>query len=130
MSSPPTYTYIYLEPELKQSSLIAASPLIFLVIILVHFYYHYKRLWKTNQCDGDLAHLAPLFGSTTREWAQKCLHAPLEGSIYALNENISKLQAEVKRMSPFEPALKAARAKIMGWSTNIKLATNQLKRQK
>lgn len=130
MSSPSTYKYIYLEPELKQSSLIAVSPLIFIVIILVYFYYHYKRLWKTNQCDGDLANLAPLFGSTTREWAQKCLHAPLEGSIYSLNQNISNLQAEVKRMSPFEPALKTVRTKIMGWSTKIKLAMNQLKRQK
>jgi hypothetical protein len=128
MSSPQIYKYIYLEPELNQSWMIMASPLVFLVIIVIYLFDYYKRRWATNQCDGDLAFLAPLFGSSTNEWAKRCLHAPLEGTLYNLKQKINKLNKEVNRTSVFEPALKSFNKKFMEWSTQLKLARSQLKK--
>ena len=115
--SPPIY--IYLEPELNQSSLFAVSVLFFPIGILIFLYYYYKRRWETNKCDGDLAYLAPLFGMTTNDWAKRCLHAPLEGTIFDLKDKIDKLTKEVTRTSVFEPALNIASNQFMQISTKL-----------
>ena len=122
-----SFKYIYLEPELNQSSLIAASPLIFIVIFVIYMIDYYKRRWATNSCEGDLAFLAPLFGSSTNEWAKRCLHAPLEGTIYNLKQKIKKLKTEVKRTSVFEPLLETLNKKFMEWSTLLKISSSQFK---
>jgi hypothetical protein len=124
-----SFKYIYLEPELNQSSLITASPFIFIVIFAIYMIDYYKRRWATNPCEGDLAFLAPLFGSSTNEWAKRCLHAPLEGTLYKLKKNINTLETEVKRTSVFEPLLKTFNEKFMKWSTQLKLANSQLKEE-
>jgi hypothetical protein len=105
-----------------------ASPLVFLVIISIFLVFYYKRRWATNQCDGDLAFLAPLFGSSINQWAKRCLHAPLEGTLYNLKQKINKLETEVKRTSVFEPALQKFNKKIMEWSTSLQIARSELKK--
>lgn len=119
--------YVYLQPELNQSSLVTYSLFLFPIIFFLFLYNYLKRIWDTNQCDGDIAFLAPFFGSTASDWAKRCLHAPLEGKIFNMSNKINKLNAEIKRTSVFEPALGKLSKNIMKITTQMSLLLQNLK---